>query len=185
MTSENEKLQISDEFKELMLDVKEANRLGAMKITHFWQTVLGPRLDGVLSSRAIAELALEDSDERIRLVAFQIEWSHWKPSDAAERIYLNVVANDKSERVRRRAIHCLTAILRGSGHEQASRVLANIVADETNSEILRATAYHALTIIQRIPGSRAWMDFPLEKKGKPVELQIDWELIRKFRSERT
>jgi hypothetical protein len=178
------------ELEELVGKLADANRRNVAKITRAWQNVLGSRYESALSSRASAESALTDSDDQIRLVAYQIEWSHWHPRTAAGQIYSNAAANDRNERVRLRAIQCLSEVFKGSADEQIASLLANIIIDEKNSKILRANAYHALLVTQSLlkstqnfPFDRAAEVFVFNADGLAVAWQsgsIDWSIVRKF-----
>jgi len=151
------------------------------QIREHWRNLLGDRLDSMLSSRSVTEQMLADPNPQVREGALLLIGVHWKPGATSEDIFRTMALNDSEPKVRIAALQCWGSLHKGDKNELFSAALAAIIKDQSNTPLLRSTAYVCLCETQETEKS-SLTQFVISMCRNPesVPETLDWNLVGKF-----
>ena len=144
-----------------------------------WQRLAGPRLADLLTDRTAAVACLRELDAKLRQVALQVVAHIWGADAEYARACYLLLASDPDLDVRITAASCLAISFRGTGDPNVGKALAQIVADRSESVLLRDIAYQGLFEVRGLP-VEMWPIMDAKSAGERFPDQVDWVLVASF-----
>lgn len=114
------------------------------------EELAGQLYNQMIRSKEATLACLSSSNYRIRIAAIRLCESFWKcgPDPQLIEACYSIAGSDAPDAFRMCGVYSLARILSSTKATAASRFLANLIMDSTNSTELRTTAYWALREIQ-------------------------------------
>jgi hypothetical protein len=122
-----------------------------VKLQQQFKELAGPILHEMLESRTKTERYLDDPNPKNRCIAVCLINQHWGSDEQFAIKCEKIIREDPDPEVRGCAVSCLGVYYRGSNHVRIGRILAELVLEESESTMVRETAYRALFELRGLP----------------------------------
>jgi HEAT repeat protein len=123
---------------------------------------------------------LEHDDADIREEALRILLTRWKDREVRPKA-ISALQSDPAPNVRSAAAFAISATASDSSRSTDTRILLNVLRNETEDLNVRGAAYDALLILHRQTGEAGgkW-PFPTKRRDFDPERDVDWLWVQRL-----